>query len=124
MTIADGRWRIVAAISLANMGGIVLPPAARKLVLVCDRDTKPKAQEALERAIARQQARGLDVQLVLPPPPHKDMNDWLKFLLVDREVPVVDRADVRPSASMPPVSGAPGAGQSFSEGSEFRGEAA
>lgn len=99
--------RIVAAISLANMGGIVLPPAARKLVLVCDRDTKPKAQEALERAIARQQARGLDVQLVLPPPPHKDMNDWLKFLLVDR-------ADVRPSASMPPVS----------EGSDFRGEAA
>lgn len=99
--------RIVAAISLANMGGIVLPAAARKLVLVCDRDTKPKAQEALERAIARQQARGLDVQLVLPPAPHKDMNDWLKFLLVDR-------ADVRAAPSMPPVS----------EGSDFRGEAA
>lgn len=69
--------RIVAAISLANMGGIVLPPAARRLVLVCDRDSKPAAQDALERSIGRQQARGLDVQLVLPPLPHKDMNEWL-----------------------------------------------
>lgn len=73
--------RIVAAISLANMGGIVLPPAARRLVLVCDRDDHPKAQEALERSIARQQARGLTVELVMPPAPHKDLNDWLKAWL-------------------------------------------
>ncbi len=73
--------RIVAAISLANMGGIVLPAAARRLVLVCDRDDKVEAQDALARSIAQQQARGLQVELVLPPEPYKDMNDWLKGFL-------------------------------------------
>lgn len=71
--------RIVAAYSLDNMGRILFPPAARRLVLVCDRDDRRNetAQAALERSIALQQARGLDVQLVLPPAPHKDMNEWL-----------------------------------------------
>ena len=49
--------RVVAAISLANIGGLVPPPAARRLVVVADRDTNPKAQDALERSIAQQQAR-------------------------------------------------------------------
>jgi hypothetical protein len=70
--------RIIAAITLANIGGIVLPRAARKLVVVADRDEKPAAQDALEQAIAKQQARGLDVSLVMPPPGIKDMNDWLR----------------------------------------------
>lgn len=70
--------RIVAAVSLGNMGAIVLPEAARKIVIVADRDEKPKAQEALERSIAQQQARGLDVRMVFPPVGCKDMNDWLR----------------------------------------------
>ena len=78
--------RVVAAINLSNMGGIVLPPAARTLVMVCDRDTKAKAQEQLERSIAQQQARGLIVQLVMPPEsyggePVKDVNDWHRAIL-------------------------------------------
>ncbi|MED5545642.1 MAG: toprim domain-containing protein [Pseudomonadota bacterium] len=73
--------RIVAAYSLGNVGAIVLPAAARRLVIVCDRDSNAKAQEQLERSIAQQQARGLDVQLVMPPEewggvPIKDINDW------------------------------------------------
>ncbi len=78
--------RIVAAISLGNVGAIVLPEAARKLVIVADRDDKPKAQEALERSIAQQQARGLEVRLVMPPAEVngigvKDVNDWWRAIL-------------------------------------------
>lgn len=74
--------RIVAGISLGNIGAIVLPSAIERLVIVADRDTNAKAQEQLERSIAQQQARGLDVRLVMPPAqwagePVKDMNDWL-----------------------------------------------
>ena len=82
--------RIVAAISLGNMGAIVLPPNAGELVLVCDRDSKPRAQEQLERSIAQQQARGLRVRLVMPPESHagipvKDVNDWWQAILRARQ---------------------------------------
>ena len=69
--------RIVAAISLGNIGAILLPEAARRLVIVADRDDKPAAQDALERAVAHQQSRGLDVSVVMPPPGIKDFNEWL-----------------------------------------------
>lgn len=72
--------RIVAAVTLGNMGGIVLPAQARNIVLVCDRDTKLAAQDALERSIAAQQARGLNVSTVMPPAPHKDINDWWRAI--------------------------------------------
>lgn len=81
--------RIVAAISLGNIGAIILPSAIERLVIVADRDEKPQAQEQLERSIAQQQARGLDVRLVMPPAEHagepvKDMNDWLVAWLKSR----------------------------------------
>lgn len=70
--------RIGCAISLPNVGGIVLPAAGTRLVVVADRDQKEAAQDSLERAIALQQARGVHVQLVMPPPGTKDMNEWLQ----------------------------------------------
>jgi len=82
--------RVVAAYSLGNLGMIEFPPAVTAIVLCGDRDEAPagadadeiaKAQrkiEAFERAIARQQSRGHRVQIVLPPPGLKDMNDWLR----------------------------------------------
>lgn len=78
--------RIVAAISLGNIGAIVLPPAAAKMVVVADRDPSARAQDQLERSIAQQQARGLIVQLVMPPESHdgepvKDVNDWHRAIL-------------------------------------------
>lgn len=76
--------RIVSTISVGNMGAVILPPAARSLVLVCDRDDKVAAQDQLERAIAAQQARGLDVRIVMPPAPHKDINDWWRALCQER----------------------------------------
>ncbi len=74
--------RTVAAYSLDNLGAIEFPPSIARIVVMADRDP-PKADgrtpalDALERAIARQQARGKIVQLVLPPPGIKDLNDWL-----------------------------------------------
>lgn len=77
--------RIVCAISLGNIGAIVLPESAGELVIVADRDSGEKAQATLERAIAQQQARGQAVKLVLPPAQVggraiKDVNDWWRAL--------------------------------------------
>jgi hypothetical protein len=75
--MARPEVRIVCAISLGNIGAIVLPARARRLIIVADRDDKPAAIDALERSIAQQQARGMAVQLVMPPMGIKDLNDWL-----------------------------------------------
>ncbi len=69
--------RVIAAISLPNIGAIVLPPVARRVVIVADRDENVKARDQLERSIAQQQARGLEVALVMPPKGIKDINEWL-----------------------------------------------
>jgi hypothetical protein len=77
--------RVIAAYSLGNVGALVLPEAARRLVIVADRDTGEREQELLERTIAQQQARGIEVRLVVPPEQVngvavKDMNDWWQAL--------------------------------------------
>ena len=63
----------------------MLPEQARRLVIVADRDDSPDATDTLERAIGQQQARGLTVELVMPPATCngeriKDINDWLQAL--------------------------------------------
>ena len=75
--MARPHARIVCAISLGNIGAIVLPEPARRLVIVADRDDKPEAIDALERSIAQQQSRGIEVRVVMPPVGCKDFNDWL-----------------------------------------------
>lgn len=77
--------RIICSVSLPNIGAIVLPRQARELVIVADRDDKPTAQDALEVAIAKQQARGIRVSTVMPPAEVngckvKDINDWVLAL--------------------------------------------
>ncbi len=74
--------RIIAAIALGNIGAILLPPSAKRLVIVCDRDENATALDQLERSIAQQQARGLEVALIMPPVEAggrkiKDINDWI-----------------------------------------------
>lgn len=71
------EFRIIAGINVGNMGAVVLPPAAKRLVIVADRDEKQSAVDALERTIAQQAARGLDVRLVVPPRPYKDIDEWV-----------------------------------------------
>ena len=69
--------RVIAAYSLGNLGSIEFPGAIETIVLVADRDDGAREMELLERAIAKQQARGHRVQLVLPPVGFKDVNAWL-----------------------------------------------
>lgn len=88
--------RVLAGYSLRNLGMILFPAAIATIVIVCDRDDAPpgadelerrKAREkleALEQAIARQQARGHHVQFVMPPVGVKDINAWLMQDLGER----------------------------------------
>jgi Toprim domain len=69
--------RIISGLNLRNLGAVVLPPQCRRLVMVVDNDKDEREMAAMERAIARQQARGLHVQLVRPPLPYKDIDDWM-----------------------------------------------
>jgi Toprim domain len=69
--------RIICSINLGNMGAIILPEAARRIVMVCDRDDGEQQLQVLERAMARQQARGIHVQQVMPPAPYKDIDEWM-----------------------------------------------
>lgn len=71
------QYRIVAGVSLGNMGAIVFPPNIKRLVIVADRDDNDTAVTALERAIAKQQTRIEDVRVVFPPAPFKDLDEWV-----------------------------------------------
>lgn len=76
--MARPELRVIAGYSLGNLGSIEVPAAAGGLTLWCDRDPPgSRAIDALEKAIARQQARGTAVRLVLPPQGFKDLNEWL-----------------------------------------------
>lgn len=69
--------RVLATYSLGNLGAIEFPELVTTIVHVADRDEGQQEQAALERAIAKQQARGRRMQLVWPPEGFKDVNAWL-----------------------------------------------
>ena len=76
--MAHPRDRVVAAVALANMGGLALPPQAGPLTIIMQND--PDGSEAvasLEGVIQRQQEAGRTVRLVRPPTGFKDFNDVL-----------------------------------------------
>lgn len=70
--------RVLAGISLSNLGSIELPSSVSTITLIADRDESPDAQEALQRAIATHQAAGRDVRLFLNRWGGKDLNDALR----------------------------------------------
>ena len=69
--------RVAAGYSLKNLGFIAFPETIATIVIVADRDEDQREVDALEAAIARQQARGHKVQIVMPPVGVKDVNAWL-----------------------------------------------
>lgn len=83
--------RIASFISLRNMGHVVLP-VARRLVWARDNDQGEKELATLERSIAQQQARGVLVQLVSPPAPYKDIDEWMIAVAPDPVSPAHGRA--------------------------------
>ena len=77
--------RVIAAVSLANIGALDCPAQAARLVLLAQRDPagSPAARD-LCHAIERLEAQGLEI-LLLPPPAWagiKDLNDLLRTLRV------------------------------------------
>lgn len=84
--MARPELRVGAAYSLGNMGTIELPARLGGLTFWADRDAPGSAAvDQLERSIARQQARGTAVKLVMPPIGQKDLNAWLQALVTEAE---------------------------------------
>jgi hypothetical protein len=78
VAIAKPELRVVAGVTLGNLGEIQLPEQVGRLTIIGQRDTNPKTLEALERAIGAQQERGLEVWLTPPPAGgFKDVNEAL-----------------------------------------------
>lgn len=78
VVLACPELRIIAAVALANMGSVVLPPAVTRVILCADNDDEnPKATALLDRAAVRFVAEGRDVRIARPPV-GKDFNDTLR----------------------------------------------
>ncbi|SFY18373.1 Toprim domain-containing protein [Paracoccus pantotrophus] len=77
--------RVIAAISLSNFGGVVLPPAISSVTLIADRDPGPDAQAALQRAIAAHQKAGRQVRVWMNRDGGKDLNDALRARLQQQQ---------------------------------------
>ena len=70
--------RVIAAISLSNMGNLVLPPAVRTVRVWRQNDTAPAALKAFDAAMTQLLARGLTVLIPDIPAGLKDVNDLLQ----------------------------------------------
>jgi hypothetical protein len=70
--------RVLAAISLGNLGFVALPDTVTDLTLVADLDDNDTAREQLERAVAQHQKAGRRVKLFQNRWGGKDLNDALR----------------------------------------------
>lgn len=77
IAVAVPELRVLCAVSMANLATVVLPPQVRRLILAADNDSKPKAQAAFQRVVARLLDAGLDVR-VARADIGKDFNDTLR----------------------------------------------
>ncbi len=77
VAVACPELRVLAAVSLANMGRIMLPAGLGVVILCADNDGASGARAALERAAVRLVAEGRAVR-VARSPIGKDFNDALR----------------------------------------------
>lgn len=82
LAIAAPERRIVACVSLANMGSAVLPPCLQQVTIAADNDAAGSRAEAqgLPRVVRMMQEQGRAVKIARPPAGHKDFNAWLQAL--------------------------------------------
>lgn len=80
IAIADPSRRVAAAVSLAGLAGVVLPPCVKDVVLAADNDPGAAQQAALQRAVEAHSRCGRRVLVARAPAPHKDFNEWLQTL--------------------------------------------
>lgn len=73
--------RVIAAISIGNIGAVALPPQVRDVVLVAQNDAPgSKAAEAFDKAVQAHIDRGRTVRVARPPAGIKDFNEWVQKL--------------------------------------------
>jgi hypothetical protein len=77
--------RVLAAVSLSNLGALALPAGVTRITLVADRDEGEQAQAALERAVLTHAQAGREVRLWQPDPGCKDLNDALRAMAAQNE---------------------------------------
>lgn len=78
VALACPELRVLAAVSLGNMGSVALPPAIRTVILCADNDgDNPAAARGLQRAVDRFAGEGREVRVAFPPDGHGDFNDAL-----------------------------------------------
>lgn len=70
------QLRVVAGVTLGNIGAMLLPPQIGSVTIVAQNDAPGSAAEAtLQKVIAQHQAQGRIVRRALPPEGVKDAND-------------------------------------------------
>jgi hypothetical protein len=83
--MAVSELRVIAAVSLANIGALDLPSQVARLVILAQRDPAgSEAARVLRAVIKRLEAQGIEI-LLLPPPAWigvKDLNDLVRTLRV------------------------------------------
>jgi hypothetical protein len=77
VALARPSLRVIAAISLSNLGALELPPSC-PIYILGQRDEKMRAIEAFAAAVARLQDKGHEVFLIFPPQGVKDYNELLQ----------------------------------------------
>jgi hypothetical protein len=83
IAMADPSRRVVACISLANMGSADLPPCLTDVTIAADNDRPGSlaARHGLPRVVEALQKQGRTVRIARPPAGHKDFNAWLQALV-------------------------------------------
>lgn len=76
VAIACPELRVVAAVSLSNLGTVQLPATVTRVILLADEDQNEPARLALQRAAALHVQAGREVRIARPPV-GKDFNDTL-----------------------------------------------
>ena len=81
LALHDPALRVLAAISLSNLGNVQLPAQLSDVILAFDRDGEnPAARAGRERAVRQYLEQGRSVREVFPPQGHKDFNAWHQAL--------------------------------------------
>lgn len=75
--------RVLAAVSLANMATVSLPPTVAEVVLISDGDTHPQAVAAFDRAVQAHAGKGRAVRVWRSPVCGEDLNDALRRAMQD-----------------------------------------
>jgi hypothetical protein len=82
LALHDPGLRVLAAISLSNLGNVQLPAPLTDLILAFDRDGEnPAARAGRERAVRQYMEQGRSVREVFPAPGFKDFNAWHQAIL-------------------------------------------